>query len=208
MDVQSIKDPLPGFFECKNIFLNYLDRITSYISHKRILKQHKRKLNDPTSALKFTNAKSILFLCFGNINRSALAEYYFKYINNKFDIIVTSAGFHKNEGRPADPIMSNIALEHGIDLSEHQSSALTNQLIKSSDVIFVMDAQQLTNIVSEFPNAREKTFLLGMLSTDHSDGGEISDPYGKPIPTYQKCYRQVTSNIDSLYKMIEHERSR
>src|SRR5215208_46873 len=84
----------------------------------------------------------VLFVCHGNIIRSALAEALFRHhlqTRAGASPSVHSAGVAATEGSPADPRAAAAARDLGVDLDDHRSRLLTQQLVDESDLVFIMD---------------------------------------------------------------------
>lgn len=140
------------------------------------------------------NVKNILFLCYGNINRSSLAEkcLYQHLEARQKNITINSAGFHPKENRPADPAMVEIARQQGIDLSQWSSRRVTEKLLADADIVFAMEIKHSNILREQYPAYKHKVHLLGTV-TDNSAIAplEIADPYGQPTETYQQCFKQI-----------------
>ena len=72
----------------------------------------------------------------------------------------------------------------GIDLSDHQSSALTRATIENASAIFCMTESHraLLNMYFEVP---EKTSIFLMREFMDSGSKELPDPYGQDIEVYE-----------------------
>jgi protein-tyrosine-phosphatase len=126
-------------------------------------------------------ARSVLFVCHGNIMRSAAAAGFLREelraagISN---VTVGSAGTHAHIGRPADARAQDAARELGLSLSEHSATRLTRKLVADYDVIFAMDDLNYVNILKTYPESRTKLMLLGGMRPSGSyPAHEIADPY-------------------------------
>ncbi|MCX7097486.1 MAG: ATP-grasp domain-containing protein [Methylococcales bacterium] len=141
-------------------------------------------------------AKNVLFLCYGNINRSSLAETcLLQYLAGQGkNITVSSAGFHPKENRPADPNMVAIAQGHGLDLSHWSSHRVTEKMLADADLVLVMEIKHGNHIKEKFPSYHHKVHLLGAVTTDASTVPlEIADPYAQSPEIYQRCFQQVNA---------------
>jgi protein-tyrosine phosphatase len=130
---------------------------------------------------------SILVVCAGNICRSPTAEYILK---NKLDgksIEVASAGLTALVGKPAESTALEIASQQGVDLTPHFGQQLSSKLITQYSLILVMEQRHLTDIHSQYPEARGKTFLLGKWIGDK----EIPDPYRKSQEAFEHVYQLI-----------------
>ncbi|MBV1914285.1 MAG: ATP-grasp domain-containing protein, partial [Pseudomonadales bacterium] len=138
-DVQELRDPVPGVIDLARIFGGYVDRVGNWLVEHKDQQSRVRDWERGREQLQQHAPQQILFLCYGNINRSALAERYFKHLVSADNISVVSAGFHEVEGRPADPVMVEVAGETGIDMHGWSSKLVTREMVIGSDIIFVME---------------------------------------------------------------------
>jgi protein-tyrosine-phosphatase len=165
-----------------------------YMQKLNYLHQTKWVKNKLHNRLK--SASTILFLCYGNINRSTLAHALAEKLYSKTNIEFDSAGFHPLANRGADPNMIEIAAEHSVDLSNFSSKTINASLLKKADVIFVMERQQYDHIKKIYPESLNKTFLLGSLSSNKNL--DIPDPYNQTIATYRSCYLTINEAVGNL----------
>ena len=125
--------------------------------------------------------RSVIFVCHGNIMRSASAAQFLRddlAAAGITDIVVSSAGTHARDGKAADPRVRHAAREMGVDLDEHRATLLTAELVAANDVIFAMDEFNFANIVASFPESRGKVMLFGgMTPSGVYRPHEIADPY-------------------------------
>jgi protein-tyrosine-phosphatase len=142
--------------------------------------------------------KKILFVCSGNTCRSPLAEGIAKKILSDSlpeQIDISSAGTSAMEGVPASGHSIQVAREHGIDLSDHRARLLNKSLIKESDLIVTMSSKHKETIGIIEPDGLDHTFLL----TDFCDDeGDIPDPIGSDIKSYQQVFRLIEKCLDRM----------
>lgn len=130
---------------------------------------------------------SILVVCAGNICRSPTAEYILK---DKLDdklIEVASAGLTALVDKPAEVTAVEISRQNGVDLTPHLGQQLTSKLIAKYSLILVMEERHLTDLHSQYPQARGKTFLLGKWIGDK----EVPDPYRKSQEAFEHVYQLI-----------------
>lgn len=132
--------------------------------------------------------RSILIVCQGNICRSPMAEGFFSYQlkNHRSPIRVSSAGISALVNYPAEPTAQIVMKKNGIDISSHRARLLTIDLIRQTDLIFVMTDSQRVILERQFLTAKGKTYLLG-----HWRNFEIKDPLNQPIDAFEKVYQQI-----------------
>jgi len=120
--------------------------------------------------------EQVLMVCVGNICRSPMAEGMFRAaLPHPDSIRVASAGVAALVGRPAEPFAIELLAEQGIDISGHRARQIDLRMIRSSDLILVMEPFQGDEVLRLDPFAKGKVFELGQWN-----GRPIPDPYWKP----------------------------
>ncbi|SJN53917.1 Low molecular weight protein-tyrosine-phosphatase wzb [Vibrio ruber DSM 16370] len=129
---------------------------------------------------------NILVICAGNICRSPYAAGRLQRLMPSHT--VCSAGLITEKsglaGAAAATVAQDIASTLGIDLSAHRAQQITPTMVDSSDLILVMNQNQIEMLSRMFPKARHKTMLFG-----HWLGiSQIDDPYQKSSEVFQQVY--------------------
>jgi protein-tyrosine-phosphatase/predicted ATP-grasp superfamily ATP-dependent carboligase len=138
-------------------------------------------------------AKSALFICYGNICRSPLAEQKARQMG-LFERIASS-GFHAKAGRESPEHALAAAQGMGLDLTPHRSQTLNAEQLARADVVFVFDLENFKMMREQHPGAMHKVFLLG---TANRLKGEIADPWGHSAQTFVSCYRTIAQCLEQL----------
>jgi protein-tyrosine-phosphatase/predicted ATP-grasp superfamily ATP-dependent carboligase len=204
-DVQSVRDPVPGLIDIGRILSAYLQRIQALFEEMQFRAQQKRAWNRGEVSAALSRAESMLFLCYGNINRSALADVMVRAYAEDSGIAVASAGFHPEEGRPADPVMVDVAAQFNLEMSNTRSACVTEQQLHDSDIIFVMEKSHYDKLVAIDDSLAGKVYLLGAHNGDATQSVEIQDPYGRAREVYQACYNQIVEAVDHIKGVIAIE---
>ena len=156
-------------------------------------------------------AESILFVCHGNIMRSAAAEGFLRddlRAAGIANVKVGSAGTHAHDGRPADLRAQDAARSLGLSLREHAATRLTAQLVAEYDVIFAMDDLNYVNILTTFPESRAKLLLFGgMTSTGTYRAHEIPDPYMTSAGEINATIATIKRYVAALAQALGAERA-
>ena len=150
---------------------------------------------------------NVLFLCYGNICRSPLAERYLRSAASERGIdglSVDSAGLRTTEGRSSPGDAIEVAREFGVDLSDHRSKPVTEAQLRWSDLVFVMDLLNYHHLRQGFDDHEGKTLFLGSLTA--GDGYEINDPYGETLDQYRTLYGSVVDGVDGLLETAQLDR--
>lgn len=156
---------------------------------------------------------TILFVCHGNIIRSALAAELTRHHAKALGITcdgVVSGGVFAKAGREADPRAVAAGANLGIDLSTHRAQPLTPPLIDRASVIYVMDRLNEAELLARFPTAEPKLRRLGAVVTGDR-GDVIADPYvldaAAVAAVAQRIDRATRVLATELAQRPGHERS-
>ncbi len=200
LDVQRLSDPLPGLVDMLRILRRYRERMAGRISERLFFINQRLAWRRGEVRERIRRANRILFICYGNINRSILAETLMTRLTGTAEPgWISSAGFHSRAQRPADPQMVELAGQRGIDLSGARSRSLDPALVERADIIYVMEKAHYDRLAASFPQARQKAFLLGAALA--RGGPEIADPHNRAIQAYRHCYEQIESAVMTIGRM-------
>ena len=140
--------------------------------------------------------KSVLMVCTGNICRSPYAEY--ALAARGLDINVSSAGLAALVDEGADTTGLEVARNRGVDMTPHIARQLNTTKVAGSDLVLVMDDDQLRRLLKRYPEARGKTFKLGRWLDDKN----IVDPYRKPASFFALVYDEIDAAIGTWLKHL------
>ena len=149
--------------------------------------------------------RNLLFLCYGNICRSPLAELIARDLLPEHN--VASAGFHMTIDRPSPDHMKRAALKLDVDMESHRSHKVTQQDIDRADLVLVMDWKNYTQLIHAFPEAKAKSTFLGLFAP--SPAIEIDDPYeftGERVDQIAELIKQSTVGLADALARIHAER--
>ena len=125
--------------------------------------------------------KKILFVCHGNICRSAMAEYVMKDLAKKagVEVEVDSAGVSREElGNPVYPPARRELQRHSISCDGHRARQITEADFRYFDRIYYMDASNARRIQRDYP--RESGYQSFLPDRNVADPW----PYGDFVRTF------------------------
>ena len=145
----------------------------------------------------------ILFVCHGNICRSPMAEYVFKDIVKKAgreeEFCIASAAVSREAVGGDIYYDAKAALrEHGIPFSKHRAHQVTEEEMRSYDLVIIMDESNRQYIKRMFGEKyREKVHLL-MEYTGRSRS--VSDPWY--TDDYDTAIQDILAGCKALYAAL------
>ena len=152
-------------------------------------------------------AKIIIFVCTGNTCRSPMAEVLCRnLLANHFQCsleevenrgyVVMSAGVAASGQSTASSAAQQVVIARGMSLADHLSQPLNETHIRFADKIYAMTRNHREAILSFWPSADTRLFVL------RTDGGDIADPYGGSISLYDDCADQIEDELMKRMKEI------
>ncbi len=144
----------------------------------------------------------VLFVCLGNICRSAIAE---GILKNKaktlgLNIKVESAGTaNYHIGEAPDKRMQAKAIEHNINISNQRGQQFYYNDFNEFDYIFAMDESNMLNILSlaKTDDDKNKVKLLLNLSFPN-ENLSVPDPYYGGEQGFEDVYQMVDKACDKF----------
>jgi len=146
-------------------------------------------------------ARSFLFVCFGNLMRSPMAEALFRRSVAGAPlpkIQIASAGLHAIPGTPAHPWARSASAELGLPLEGHRARLLTAEMVSAADAVFAMDFQNKAELLALYPESRDKILMLSAYATGGQHCREIPDPYFGNLSATQQCYGVLQKCVGNL----------
>jgi protein-tyrosine-phosphatase/predicted ATP-grasp superfamily ATP-dependent carboligase len=181
--------------ELKRIFLKYSDEFKQKIRRIQLptkLRRHHRGVLDRLQGAK--SPRKLLFVCYGNICRSPVAEHLATVIMPERNI--RSAGFHNKSGRNSPENILKVAREFGVDLHSFKSNTISKQQVAQADLILLMDSENYDQMAERFPDALPRATMLGLFAP--AQQLNIKDPYNSSDEETREILRQIQSAVDGL----------
>lgn len=147
---------------------------------------------------------SVLFVCTADRFRSPFAAALFRHrleqeVNGQ-SWSIGSAGTWADPNKVVIPPMKRIAGHLHLDLSAHKSRRINRELLSSYDLILVMENNQREALLVEFPEMKNRLFLLSEVTVGRAYN--IPDPHAQTGDTFQDVASELQDLIDKGYKNI------
>lgn len=133
----------------------------------------------------------LVFVCLGNINRSAFGAAVAKTIG----LHAVSVGLSTTTGAPATPMAIAQAAKQGYDLSEHFATDLSDYQALPGDLLLAMEVRQVRALV-ERGYAAQSIVLLGAWASPQRI--HLHDPHTLSAAYFSTCFTLIESAVRNL----------
>lgn len=160
----------------------------------------------------------LLFVCTGNICRSAFAEVVARG-RGVAGVEFSSAGVRAVVGEGMDPPMAGLVGRRG-DASGHRARQLTREMMEEANLVIAMAADHRRFILDEWPALGRKAFVIGQVAREigrlpedigldglvghlwrHRSteaGDEVVDPYGRGAVAAARAAEAIDRDVDAI----------
>lgn len=146
----------------------------------------------------------IMFICTGNICRSAMAEGMMKKLakDNNLDLEICSCGIYAEDGDYATYNAIEASKYYDVDIKNHRATNIRNSKIKEMDIILCATESHKQSVLYMYPELKGKVFTMKEYAKLDKNGQDmdIKDPWGYDINVYQNCAKKIE---ECLTKIIE-----
>ncbi len=145
------------------------------------------------------NINRLVFVCKGNICRSALAEQYFRSIS---PLPTASIGLQTQTGKPAYEKIACEAQRLGVDMSSHRTLSIEDFQPAAGDVYVCMEPEHIDMLEQRLGD--QPYLLLGLFGNPKRI--YLHDPYMAHDTYIQWCARFIIQSLDNLHQALEARR--
>lgn len=150
---------------------------------------------------------TVLVVCTANICRSPMAAGLLQHAlaaqpEPLRSLKVVSAGVAARSGEPVSE-NSVVALRKvGIDISQHVSQPLTQEMLDQALVVICMTESHRAMIQLQASPAPQHIYLFREFMPQLGDK-EIPDPFGGPLKVYELCRDEMVEAIPTLLEFLK-----
>ena len=150
----------------------------------------------------------IMFICTGNICRSAMAEGIMKKLlkdNNIKNIDVCSCGIYAENGDYATYNAVEAAKIYNANISEHRATNIRESKIEEMDIILCATNTHKQNILYMYPKLKGKVYTMKEYAELDRNGEDldIKDPWGYDLNVYYNCVDEIYECLDKIIKKLK-----
>jgi len=152
----------------------------------------------------------VLFVCYGNICRSPMAEAVLqkklKERNLEDEFAIDSAGVSGHtEGSEPDLRTQSIAKKYDLDVSDMYARPIRQEDIYTFDYVLVMDTENYEDVARlTGQNHPNNVYLLRFFDSDRDEVyPNIPDPYFDDQEGFEYTYRVIERSIDGFLEYVQ-----
>lgn len=148
--------------------------------------------------------KKIMFICTGNICRSAMADGLMKKLiqDNQKQVEVYSCGIFAEDGEGPTFNAKEAIKQYDVDINNHKATNIRNSKIKEMDVILCATLAHKNNVISMYPELKDKIFTIKEYADYDKNDLDIPDPWGYDIETYRLCAETINKCLKKIIEKI------
>jgi protein-tyrosine phosphatase len=139
----------------------------------------------------WASVQRLVFVCKGNICRSAFAE----AVARREGVDAISCGIDAGQGFPADRDAIAAASLKGIDLREHRTRHVRTVTLRRGDLLVAMEPWQVAILGQQFGKEFQIT-LAGIWGS--GAGPYIRDPYGTSTGYFNHCFNTMEKSVHAI----------
>lgn len=118
-------------------------------------------------------------------------------------IKVVSAGVSAGHGTPVSPNSVHALKKVGLNISDHTSQPVTEELVQSSDLILCMTESHRAQLTYQFDPISAPVYL--MREFHDPDQREIPDPFGMNLDAYETARDSIVESIPAIIRFLKEK---
>lgn len=149
----------------------------------------------------------IMFICTGNICRSAMAEGMMKKLvkENNIDAEVYSCGTYAETGDYATYNAIDAMKQYDVNIEEHRATNIRESKIEEMDLILCATQRHKQMVSYLYPKLKEKIYTMKEYAEIDNNKQEvdINDPWGYDLNVYYNCAIEIVKCLEKIIEKIK-----
>jgi protein-tyrosine-phosphatase len=200
-ETPSLSDPRPGLHEARALGADVWQSVRWRLDRARHRRRMRSAVRGGELAHRVRDARTVVFVCLGNIIRSAFAAELARARGLECaGLRIGSVGLDASPGDGADASAVRCARRFGVDLGLHRARRLEASDVEGMDLVLAMEIDQVVEICRRFPRHRQKVYLFGCLE-DADHPRDVADPLDGPREVFERCFDQIERGLRRLIEM-------
>ena len=148
--------------------------------------------------------KKVMFVCTGNICRSAMAHGILEKLAREKgkEIEVYSCGTSAVSGEGATYSSIEALKEYDVDITSHKSTHILESNIEEMDLILCATENHKRYISQIYPGLKDRIYTMKEYADSEEKDKDIRDPFGYDIETYRNCCKIIYETIEKTLDKI------
>ena len=142
----------------------------------------------------------LVFVCLGNINRSAFAE----KVAIQLNVNACSIGLSTTTGAPAFFKAVETAAQFGVNLSDHHATDFKDHRFRETDLLLVMEIRHAKHLVA-LGIPPQSIRLLGYWASPNRI--HLHDPHTLSDAYFKTCFTLINSSVCALVTELRFAKS-
>lgn len=142
--------------------------------------------------------RRIVFVCTGNICRSAMAEHLLRHWSAErgLDLDVSSCGVAAESWYEMPAAARRLLSAEGVTAFTHKARLATRGALRGADLILVMERAHADHLTEQFPEFTARIRLL----REHAGFGDadVADPMGRPEEAFARCLSVLKESLEAM----------
>ncbi len=144
--------------------------------------------------------RRIVFVCTGNICRSAMAEHLLRHwaATRGLDLATSSCGTAAESWYEMPAAARRLLEAEGVPPFTHKARLATRETLREGDLILAMTQAHFDHVVERFPEFTGRTRLF----REQAGFGEqdVDDPMGRPDAEFARCLAVLKESLEALLR--------
>jgi len=142
----------------------------------------------------------IVFVCTGNICRSAMAEHLLRHWaeTRGLELEVSSCGTAAESWYEMPEPAKRLLSAEGVPPFEHKARLAVRPVLREADLILAMTRQHLDHLNERFPEFTARTRLFRELAGFGEQ--DVDDPMGRPDAEFARCLAVLKESLEALIR--------
>lgn len=147
-----------------------------------------------------TSPRRIVFVCTGNICRSAMAEHLLRHWSQVrgLDLDVSSCGVAAQSWYEMPAAARRLLSAEGVTAFTHKARLATRDALRGADIILVMERAHADHLTEQFPEFTARIRLL----REHAGfrDKDVDDPMGRQEEAFTRCFNVLKESLEALLR--------
>ena len=151
----------------------------------------------------------IMFICTGNICRSAMAEGMLRKMlqEKKIEAEIYSCGIYAETGDEPTYNAIDAMKDYDVNITSHKATNIRDSKIKEMDIILCATNSHKQNVLYLYPELKGKVYTMKEYAGIDKDGQDldIKDPWGYDLNVYKHCAKEIQECLEKIVEKLKNK---